>query len=117
MDGQVTTFAVLNFVIAAICIVIALLFGAVMIYGVYYSGDPPEKVQQGLLGSLIFAIPSVVGGVIYLLAGIGLSRRVQWGYYLHIVGAVLAVLSCVGVIYTVFALVVSLREDFRDELI
>jgi hypothetical protein len=87
----------------------------VLVYGIFYSGDKGEELFAGVAGSIFIALPGLVGLVVYLLGGIGLVRRSAWGYYFHLAGAILAVFTCIGIIYTVFAFIFALRPEFSAE--
>lgn len=112
-SGMITVYAALNLVWAGICLIWVGMIGAVLVFGIFFSGDPADEMAAGVLGSLILGAPGLLGLVVFLLAGIGLLRRTNWGYYAHITGAVLAVFSCVGLIYTPFALIHALQPGFR----
>jgi hypothetical protein len=49
------------------------------------------------------------------VAGLGLLKRWKLGYYVHLVGAVFASFSCIGIIYTVFAFLYAFRPEFSRE--
>jgi hypothetical protein len=83
-----------------------------MFFGVYFSGDTGQELAMGLLGLLLLGLPGLFGAIVYLPAGLGLLFRRAWGYYFHLAGAVLAALTCVGVIYTIPALLFALRPEF-----
>ena len=86
--------------------------GGVLVYGIFYSGDKGEELFAGVAGSIMLALPGLAGLVVYFVAGIGLTRRTAYGYYFHFAGAILAVFTCLGIIYTVFALIFALRPEF-----
>jgi hypothetical protein len=112
--SAVTVFAVFNFVFAGLCLlwlgVLALALG----YGIFFSGDTGEELMSGVAGVILFAVPGVLGLGIYLAAGLGLVFRQPWGYYLHLAGAVLAILSCIGIVYTAFAFAFAFRPEFAE---
>ena len=59
-------------------------------------------------------VSGILGLVVFVIAGSGLLRRRIWGYYAHIVGAMLLAPTCLGMIYTVFAIVHAVRPEFRQ---
>lgn len=108
----ITVFAVINFVLAGLCVLWLLIIAAMLVYGVGFSGDEGEELAAGILGSVLLAIPGLVGVPVYLAAGLGLQWHRSWGYYFHCTGALLAALTCVGLVYTVAAFVFALRPEF-----
>jgi hypothetical protein len=110
--SAIGAFAGLNFAFAGISLIGALLMGGVLIYGIFFSGDQGSDLAAGIAGSLVVAAPAVIGVIVYSLAGFGLLRRRAWGYYFHLAGAVLAALTCIGVIYTIVAFVFASRPEF-----
>jgi len=111
----IAVFSALNFVLAGLCLVWILLFVVVLIYGVFYSGDKGKDLIAGVMGTIIIVSPGLIGIIIYLVGGLGLLKRWTFGYYVHLVGAVLAGFSCVGLVYTVFAFVYLFRPEFSEE--
>ena len=105
-------YVVVNFVLAGICLLGTALILIALVYGVFYSGDQGRELVEGLLGCAILGAPAGLGLVVYLLAGFGLLRRKKWGFAFHVVGAVLAALTCVGAIYTAVALIHAFRPGF-----
>jgi hypothetical protein len=114
-EKKIGVFAVLNFILAGFCLLglVTMAFG--LVYGVFLSGDQGEELWAGVLGCLMIMLPAALGLVVYTLAGIGLLKRKSWGFVCHVIGAALAVLSCIGVVYTVIALIFAFRRDFKDE--
>ncbi len=114
-QSHVPIFAALNFAFAALALAGILTVIAVLIFGIFLSGDPKDEIMDGVLGCIMLFVPLFLGFVIYLISGIGLIKRRTWGYYMHIVGAVLTIFSCVGMIYTIIALIIAFRPEFRTE--
>jgi hypothetical protein len=108
----ITVFAALNFVLAGLCAVWLLCVAGMLVYGIGFSGDEGQELAAGVVGCLVIGLPGLLGLAVYAVAGWGLMRRQAWGFYFHFVGAVLAALTCVGVIYTVMAIVFALRPEF-----
>jgi hypothetical protein len=108
----IIVFAGLNFGLAVLCALWLLAMIALLVYGIGFSRDEEENLAEGVLGTAVLAASGFVGFVIYLTAGLGLARRRAWGYFCHCAGAVLAALSCVGLVYTVFAFVFAFRPEF-----
>lgn len=108
----ITVYATVDFVLAGVCLLWALILASVLVYGVFFSGDTGRELAEGVVGCIVLGSPSLLGIPVFLLAGLGLVRRRTWGYVLHIIGAVLAALTCVGIIYTVFALIHAFRPEF-----
>jgi hypothetical protein len=59
---------------------------------------------------------------LFLLSGIGLLKRAVWGYYLHLITAILAMalpiigyVGCFGCWYVFLVLFVSIDKGYRDE--
>ena len=111
----VPVFAAANICFAVLSFLGLLFWFAILVYGVLFSGDTGEDLVGGVIGSGLFIAVCLVATPLYAVAGVGLIRRAPWGYYCHLVGAILAVFSCLGVIYTVFALVFGLRPEFQEE--
>lgn len=111
-SSTIAIFVVLNFALAGLCLLWTVLLAIVLVYGIFFSGDQGGELAAGIAGSVLLALPGVMGSFVYLLAGIGLTRRRSWGYYFHCGGAVLAAFSCVGILYTVLALVFATRPEF-----
>ncbi|MFN0018497.1 MAG: hypothetical protein ACKVP0_09575 [Pirellulaceae bacterium] len=109
---SIQTFAVLNFILAAFCLMWLMFLLAILVFGVTLSGDQGEELLHGALGCFVLASPALAGLPLYLAAGFGLKRRTVWGFFCHCGGALLAALSCIGMIYTVIALVGALQRDF-----
>jgi hypothetical protein len=114
-DTSIPVFIALNFTLAGLSIVWVALWACVLIFGIVMSGDPPDEVMAGVLGSIILAAPAVVGAVLYAIAGYGMVKRRRWAYYVHLVGACLAGLSCIGLAYTIPAIMMAQRPSFRAE--
>lgn len=113
----ITVFTVINFVFAGFAVLSLVLIGLVLIYGIFFSGDEGEELMAGVFGSVFIAFFLAVGTGVYLTAGIGLAKRKRWGYYVHIAGAILAAPSCLGVPYTVAALIFAFRPEFKDAFV
>jgi len=114
-NAPIVVFGALNFVFAGICFLWSALNTSALIYGIFYSGDTEEKVKRGAIGLAILAFPGVMGVIVYSVAGLGLLKRWKLGYYVHLVGAVLAAFSCIGLIYTIFAFIYAFRPGFFEE--
>ena len=114
-SSTIAVFVALNFVLGGLCLLWLLLFLCVLIYGVFYSGDKGEELFAGVMGSVILGFPGLIGVIVYMIAGLGLLKRWKLGYYLHLVGAVLAAFSCIGLIYTIFAFIYAFRPGFFEE--
>jgi hypothetical protein len=111
-NPAIAVFTSLNFVLAGLCGLGVLGVLTVLVYGIFFSGDQGEELAMGVIGCVFVALIAFTGFLIYLMAGIGMARRRPWGYYLHCIGAVLAGLTLVGGIYTVFALMYAFRPEF-----
>lgn len=114
-QSHISIFTVLSFVFSGICFVGMLPVFGVMGYGLFYSGDPSEDIIAGIISCLIMILPLFIGFVVFLCAGIGLLKRKGWGFYFHIAGSILAAFSCIGIIYTVFALIFAFKPEFKAE--
>ena len=112
-QSHVPIFAALNFVFAALALFGMLTVIPIMIYGIFFSGDPKDEMIQGAVGCIMLLMPLFIGFVIYLLSGIGLVKRRVWGYYMHVIGSFLALFSCIGMIYTIISLIFAFRPEFR----
>jgi hypothetical protein len=114
-DSQaITVFAVLNFALAGLSALWLLFWIGILVYGIGFSGDEGKELAAGVIGTAVLGLPGLAGLFVYVLAGFGLLRRAAWGYYLHFIGAALAALTCIGLIYTVLAIVVATQPDFRQ---
>lgn len=111
-DDTIRLFAILNFVFAGLCAIAVLFAGLVLFYGIFFSGDKGDELAAGVLGTMCIGFFPLLGAVVYSLAGFGLLKQKPLGYYLHIAGAVLAIFTCLGIIYTVFALMAAFRPEF-----
>jgi hypothetical protein len=109
----ITVYAVLNFVWAIGCLIWTGLVVALMVYGIFYSGDPVNEIVVGVAGAFVVGLPAFLGLFVFSIAGFGLFRRSRWGYYAHIVGAALMACSCVGIVYTILAIIHALQPGFR----
>jgi len=114
-DSSIPVFVALNFTLAALALGWLVLWLAVMIFGVLMSGDPPDEIRDGVLGTIILTAPAVVGAPLYAIAAFGMLKRRRWAYYVHLVAACLTGLSCVGLAYTIPAIVMAQRPTFRAE--
>ena len=63
-QSAITVFACLNFVLAGLCVIWLLVMGGVLVYGIFYSGDKGEELFAGVAGSIMLAIPALVGLVV-----------------------------------------------------
>lgn len=111
--SQITMYAILNFVFAGPALIMTVLLGGTLVYGIFYSGDPPEEIMAGVSGSVVIGLPGLLGLVVFPTAGIGLLKRSTIGYYAHFVGAIIMAFSCLGIVYTVFALMHATQPAFR----
>lgn len=112
-EGKITAMAVVNLILATVCLCAAGVAGLGLFYGLFFSGDTGEELFGGVVALLLTGSPFIIGLVVYGLAGVLLIQRRKMGFYLHVVGGVLAAFSCVGIIYTVIALVISTQDDFQ----
>lgn len=115
-EQAIVIFAILNLVFATMAFMGVLFFGVIMLFGIYYSGDPAEEVRDGILGSIILSFPFVLGTLVYGLAAVGLYKRTAWGYFFHMAGAILTALSCLGIVYTFFAMTWAAKPGFYHRL-
>jgi hypothetical protein len=111
----VPVFAAANLCFAVLGLLGILFWSVVLVFGFLLSEESGEDLVDGVVGCGLFIAVCLVATPLYAVAGVGLIRRAPWGYYCHLVGAILAVFSCLGVIYTVFALVFGLRPEFQEE--
>lgn len=111
---SVTVFAICNFVLGGGCGLLLLLMVATAAFGFIGSGDPLEDIVAGVVGALFLGGIFALGATLYLVAAVGLLKRAKWGYYAHLAAAVATAASCVGVVYTVVALVICLQDSFKQ---
>ena len=111
-NGTIATFAVLNAVAAAACLLWVLAMGVAAIYGIFFSGDEGAELATGILGVTCLGSPALLGLVLFLAATVGLARRRAWGYSFHLAGAALAAFTCVGLPYSIAAFIFALRPEF-----
>ncbi len=109
----VTVFAAINLVLATISLFWAGLIGCALVYGIFYSGDEGAELAAGVVGAMLVGSPAVIGVFVYFVASVGLFRRRPWGYYFHLAGAVLAAVTCIGAIYTIFAILFAIQSNFK----
>ena len=112
-DPLITVFLAIN---VAFC-VISLAFVAIAIIALTYfiRDDTGEELRDGILGVMMIGIPSLVSAITYGGAGVGMWRRRPMGYSLHLMGAGIAAVSGVGLLYGVPAVRIAARESFRSE--
>ncbi len=110
---SVTVIAWVNFGLSIQMVILAVLFAVASIFGALFSGDPlADRIGGGIVGTMLSFFFLAASGV-HVAAWIGLLRRRHWGFYAHIVGAIMEVCSCWGTTYTVIAIIFALQEDFR----
>src|SRR5687768_6173007 len=114
-DSSVPAFIALNFALAVLAVMWMAVWGWRVVHATMLGGDPPDEVPNVVHGCIILITPAVVAAPLYAFAGFGLLKRRPWGYYVHLVGACAAGLSCVGLAYTIPALITSQRPAFRAE--
>jgi hypothetical protein len=114
-DGSIPVFIALNFTLAALALGWLALWACVLVFGIVMSGDPPEEIRDGIIGAVILSAPAAVGAPLYAFAAFGMLKRRRWAYYVHLVGACLAAVSCIGLAYTIPALIMAQRPTFRAE--
>jgi hypothetical protein len=117
---QVIGFAVADLVLAVLVLFFELLMflgvalGIARLSGIAPSPDTPRDdwiATAGFLGMFVLYLPALIA---LTIGGIGLLKRRAWGYYAHLAGVVLLVVSIFGIAYTVVALAIGLRPEFRD---
>ncbi|MBY0404775.1 MAG: hypothetical protein K2X66_12820 [Cyanobacteria bacterium] len=120
--SPVTIFAVLNFVLAACCVLVILyrIFDITMMFSgsITEQYKTPYMIVEG--ASIVF---SIIFLALYVVAGIGLLKRTAWGYYLHLIVAGCSFFSffvypcccCGGILYLIPAFVFGTMEAFRSE--
>ena len=113
-DSSIPVFIAMNFTLAGIAVIWVAFWVCIMIFGMM-SGDPPDEVAAGVLGSIVLASPALLGAIVFAAAGYGMVKRRRWAYYVHIVGACIAGLSCIGLAYTIPAIMMAQRPSFRAE--
>jgi hypothetical protein len=111
-NSKVTVFAVFNLVFALLALG-GIGFWMLVAFTSVFQGDP--KVGDIVVGSTMFIVPNVVYFLLFLPAAIGLMRRKSWGYYFHLTAAIFAAFSCVGLLYTVPALIFAFQPDFKSD--
>jgi len=110
----VTVFAWINLGLAVQMVMLAVLFAAASTFGALFSGDPlGDRVGGGIMGALIAMFFLAAAGV-HGAACAGLLKRRRWGFYAHVVGALMEICSCWGTTYTVVAIIFALQDDFRQ---
>jgi hypothetical protein len=111
----VDIFSVSNFIIAGI-FAIAVIFTAINIeYGILSTDDPGLDVREGSPIRTLLLILFLIGTFIYLAGGIGLKKRRLWGYYIHIVGAILTFFTIVLCAYSIISLIFATESEFKDQ--
>jgi hypothetical protein len=114
-DTSIPVFVALNFTFAALALGWLALWICVLLFGILMSGDPPDEIRDGVLGAIILCAPAVVAAPLHAFAAFGMLKRRRWAYYVHLVAACLAGLSCIGLAYTIPAIVMAQRPTFRAE--
>lgn len=119
----VKVFAITNFVLAGVWflyIVMLLVLLTSMLNRLSFSSPSPDPLEDlviltyGLYGMLALYIPGLIA---FTGAGIGLSKRAWWGFYWHLAAALLAAVSCFGLVYTAVAFGFALQPSFRAALL
>ena len=108
-------FIALNVTLAGLSVLWLAFWACVLVFGIMMSNDPPDEVMSGVIGSVILAAPALIGVFLYSFAGYGMVKRRRWAYYVHLVGACVAGLSCLGLAYTIPAIMIAQRPNFRAE--
>lgn len=109
---SVTVFAVINLVLG----IVSLGWGAVWFAGVISAATSSLPKDQGAVpGLVMFLIGSLIYGVVFSIAGLGLFKRKTWGYYAHLVGAILGIFSCFGILYSIPALIFAFQPNFKRD--
>lgn len=111
-NSMVTIFAVFNLIFSLFALA-GIGFWLLVVMTSVFQNDP--KVGDIAVGSAFFIIPNIVAFILFLPAAIGLMKRKNWGYYFHLTAAVLAGFSCIGLLYTVPALIMAFRPDFKSD--
>jgi hypothetical protein len=114
-DTSIPVFIALNFTLAGLAAAWVGLCLCILFFGILMSGDPPDEKRDGVIGTIILGAPVFIAGIMYAVAGVGMIKRRRWAYYLHLVGACAAGLSCIGLAYTIPALMMAQRPTFRAE--
>lgn len=114
-DTSIPVFIALNFTLAGLAAAWVALCLCVLMFGILMSNDPPDEKRDGVLGTIILGTPVLIAGILYAVAGIGMIKRRPWAYYLHLIGACAAGLSCIGLAYTIPAIMIAQRPTFRSE--
>lgn len=108
----VTVFSVINIVLG----LVSLGWGVVWFAGVISAATSSLPKDQGAVpGLIMFLVGSLIYGIAFTVAGIGLFKRTTWGYYAHLVGAILSALSCFGILYAVPALIFAFQPNFKRD--
>lgn len=111
-NTSVTVFAVFNLVFAILTFG-GVAFWLLMVFNGLFGSDP--KAREAVGGFVIFLVPNLISFLLFLPAAIGLMKRRTWGYYAHLAAAVLAGFSCIGLLYTVPALIMAFRPEFKND--
>jgi hypothetical protein len=109
---SVTVFAVINMVLGLVSLGWAFVWFASTISAATSS---LPKDQGAVPGLIMFLVGSLVYGVVFSVAGLGLYKRKMWGYYAHLVGAILGIFSCFGILYSIPALIFGFQPNFKRD--
>ena len=112
--SSIPVFVALNFVLGAVTAGVAALLGIACYVDVTNPSLTATEWEEMVAGVTMVGVPCLMAGIIFVGAAIGLLRRSPLGYCLHLMGAGIAALSCVGVVYTIFAIRFAARESVRD---
>ncbi|CAN5910106.1 hypothetical protein BH23PLA1_BH23PLA1_25570 [soil metagenome] len=112
-DGTITTFATLNFFFGGLGVLWSLFF-IMSALSYPYADEPAGALVEFILGAIFVIFPAMIMATCCLTAGFGLLQRKVWGYYSHFIGAVLMAFTCIGIPYTVIALIIATRPEFSS---
>jgi hypothetical protein len=73
-------------------------------------GETRMVVAQAI-GFFVLYLPALAA---LSAGGIGLIRRRRWGYYAHIAGSAFVAVTVFGVVYTIPALAIARRPEFKE---
>ncbi len=114
-NSVVDIFGVIDLVLASLFALCILLLVAVLIYGVYFSGDTEEEIMLGVQGFAMVTLPLLIGFGIFLIAGLGLIKRNTYGYYIHIAAAAISFFTFILLLYSIISFVFIFKPEFREE--
>jgi hypothetical protein len=106
--------SMMNFVLGGICLIPAFLMFLVVIYGIFFSGDPVGEKFLGIIGSYFISLPGLLAATLFISSGAGVFNLKRWGFYVQIATAIMSLLSIIGIPYGIFVLLTMFKPEIKQ---